>query len=289
MTTRLAWENPAGTRPEGGANHVFKAGSWSGGELLLCTETTVLVLDAQLELQRVISHPWFNDVHHVARVGERLHVVSTGLDALLVLGADDDPVEVVGALDQDVWERFDPRVDYRLVPSTKPHASHPNYVAETPDGRWLTRAKQHDAVLLGDRSRTLPLGDSIVHDGHVDGDRIWYTGVNGRVVLASWREGRVLREWDLNELDDRPGPLGWCRGIHPHGGLVYVGFSHLRRTRFRQNVAWVKDRLSASSRQARSTRIVAYDLRGSGEKVAEWDLEAGGMGAVFSILPPHND
>ena len=82
----LAYASPSGRRPAERASHVFKAGSWDGAHLLLCTQTEVVVFDPAAErVVRTLSHPWFNDVHHVARIDGHLHVVSTGLDAVLVL------------------------------------------------------------------------------------------------------------------------------------------------------------------------------------------------------------
>ena len=71
-------------------SHVFKSGSWDGSLLLLCTQTEVVwFAPEQGAVVRTLSHPWMNDVHHVERIDGRLHVVSTGLDAVLVFARDD--------------------------------------------------------------------------------------------------------------------------------------------------------------------------------------------------------
>ena len=36
------------------------------------------------------------------------------------------------------WERFDPEVDYRQVPTTKPHETHPNFVFIVEEDVWVT-------------------------------------------------------------------------------------------------------------------------------------------------------
>src|SRR5690606_20512594 len=151
---------------------------WDGDVLLLCTEREVLRVDPDgWAVLEVISHPWFNDLHAVARIDGRLHVVSTGLDAVLVLD-DGDVTEAHGVLGPF---RGRPEVDYRAV-STKPHRSHPNHVFEALGRAWVTRLEQHDAVCLDDPGLRLAIELGPVHDGLVVGASVWFTVVDGRLV-----------------------------------------------------------------------------------------------------------
>ena len=64
---------------------------------------------------------------------------------------------------------------------------------------------------------------------------------------------------------------------------VVVGFTRLRRTRFRENVEWVKLQAGVGgSVPSEPARIAAYDLR-SRERVWEVLVEPHDLHAVFGI------
>ena len=63
-------------------------------------------------------------------------------------------------------------------------------------------------------------------------------------------------------------------------GMIWVGFSRIRPTRFRDNVSWV----ARGFKRTLPTRIALYDLTRR-TCVMEHDLEPMGIGAVYSILP----
>ncbi len=280
----LEYVSPPGSCPEQEPSILFKSGSWDGQELLVCTQTEVLRIDpvAGRVLERV-SHPWFNDLHHVARVRGRIHVVCTGLDCLLVLDERGDIAAALGALGQDPWARFDPDTDYRLVHTTKPHASHPNFVSEAAGSRWLTRFEQGDALALDRDLPPIPVSSDRIHDGLAVGDELWFTAVSGEIVRASAATGQALERWDLKDFP-RSGrePLGWCRGLHVERERVLVGFSRLRPTKFVQNLSWLRGALNRP--EPEPCRVVAYDLKGR-RQLSSWNLEEAGMSAVFSVLP----
>lgn len=280
----LEYQSPEGHCPARDPSVLFKAASWDDGRLLLCTQTEVLVVDPKnWRIERVISHPWFNDVHHVARIGGRLHVVSTGLDSLFVLDESGAVVEQHSATGEDPWIRFDRNVDYRLLATTKPHRAHPNYVFHAAGTRWLTRFEQHDALPIDRPGASIPIGPDPVHDGVPVGSSVWFTVVAGQVVEADPLTATVRNRYDLNRLR-RPedAPLGWCRGICVERDRVLLGFSRLRPTLFMQNLAWLRAPLNRP--EPAPTRIAAYDLA-AGRELASWNLEEVGMSAVFSILP----
>ena len=282
----LEYESPPGRRPVELPSFVFKAASWDGAELLLCTQTEVVVFDPVAgRVLRTVSHPWFNDVHHVQRIGGRLHVVSTGLDLLLVFDEDDaEVVEVHSATGADPWERFDPDTDYRLVATTKPHQAHPNYVFEVDGAAWLTRFEQRDALRVGGEPASLRLAEAPVHDGVPHGGQVWFTVVAGQVVSTDPTRGVINDRYELGPMGDDDGrPLGWCRGICVEDDRVLLGFSHLRPTAIKQNLSWLRKPLGRRQ-EAAPTRVDAYDLAG-GRRLTSWEMQSNGISSIFSILP----
>lgn len=279
-------ETPAAARPDRRPSILFKCGSVSGDRLAVPTQTEILVYRVPgFELVRYASLPLFNDVHH-ARIREdgTILVANTGLDMLLELNADDTLGRQWAVADGDMpWDRFDPTIDYRRVPTTKPHRAHPNFVFELGADIWTTRFEQRDALCVtsGRQLKTFAAGphDGLPHDGHV-----YFTSVDGRIMVADPRTERICRVIDLNAADATE-PLGWCRGLLISGSTAWVGFSRLRPTAIRRNLYWAKERFSAGrSHYARPTRISAYDLT-TGALSAEINLEDHGLNSVFSILP----
>jgi hypothetical protein len=64
---------------------------------------------------------------------------------------------------------------------------------------------------------------------------------------------------------------------------MWVGFTRIRKTRFRENILWVKNVLQ-NGKSEKPTRIALYDLVDK-RCMQEFDLEAHGMNLVFSIFP----
>jgi hypothetical protein len=266
---------------------LFKAATLAGGRLYTCTQTEVLIYETTT-WSRVgyLSHPWFNDLHHVLpRPGGTLLVAVTGLDLVLEVEPGGELLRTWGALGQDPWQRFDPKVDYRKVPTTKPHASHPNFVFETGGGIWATRFEQKDAVCLTDPRRRIAIDVERPHDGIVDGSRAYFTTVDGHVVIADLESQRVERVVDLNAIAGSPLALGWCRGLAvlDGGRRLVVGFSRLRPTRFRENVRWVKHQLGLRSTPGNlPSRIACFDFEAE-RLLWEENLEQHGLSVLFSI------
>ena len=283
--TVLEYTSPAGRRPVKNPSFVFKAGSWDGEHLLLCTQTEVVVFDPASErVVRTISHPWFNDVHHVARIGGKLHVVSTGLDVVLVLGDHDEVVEVHSATGTDPWARFDRDTDYRLVPTTKPHGAHPNYIFESQGHRWVTRFEQRNALGIDSDAASVKIAKDPIHDGVPTADGVWFTVVSGQVVKLDPTCSRELARYNLDAIGNEGGrPMGWCRGIHVEPERTLLAFSRLRPTKLKQNLKWLRGPLGKAP-EAAPTRVSAYDLEG-GRKLQTWPLEDAGISSIFTVLP----
>lgn len=265
----------------------FKAATIVGDRLYACTQTEVLVYALpDFTVQHYVSLPCFNDVHHVCPSSRgTLLVASTGLDAVFEVTLDGAMVGEWGVLGQDVWDRFDREIDYRQVVTTKPHASHPNYVIEQDGELWVSRFKQRDSYCLNFDAR-VPISVAGPHDGVVHDGICYFTTVDGRIVGVDLARREVVAMHNLNEYPGHEGALGWCRGLAPlGGGLFLVGFSRLRPTKMRENIWWVKHKLGLSEHSnVLPTRIALYDTAQQ-RLHGEVDLEPYGLNAVFSIHP----
>jgi hypothetical protein len=286
VRTAVEYETPTEARPdEGLSSSLFKSGTLVGNKIYACTSTEVLVFALPaFERLNYISLPCFNDLHHVtpARDGNLL-VVSTGLDMVVRVTAEGRVLEEWDVLQQPAWQRFSRDIDYRKIASTKPHRSHPNFVFELGDEVWVTRFEQRDAICLTDPRKRIDISVESPHDGLVYGDSIYFTVVDGRLVVANVTTLAVEAVVDLKVPDDPSAILGWCRGLLPvSGGRVWVGFSRIRRTRFEENILWVK-RILREGTLARPTYIALYDIAGK-RRLQEINLEPHGMNVIFSIL-----
>lgn len=285
----LEYESPTAHRPDDSPSIVFKAASITGNRAYLCTQTEILICDfPSFAIRQVISLPCFNDVHHVAVAPDsRLFVAVTGLDAVAELAPDGTLLRLTSVVGGSVWDRFSQTVDYRKVPTTKPHQAHPNFVFFIDGQPWVTRFEQRDAIPLhGKRNDAdvFRLGDEPVHDGYVAGRHVYFTTVDGYILrfdLASREKRSFVLPAMRGSYRDRP--LGWCRGILPLGDKVWVGFSRVRFTELRRNLDWIRrgfreiDRLPPAP-----TRIACYDLAGN-TLLEEIVLEQQAMNTIFSI------
>jgi hypothetical protein len=282
VTTELEYLSPAGTNVAENPQVLFKSATVVGDTLYASTQTEVIIFRVpELEQTGHISLPCFNDVHHVRPMPNgNLLVANSGLDMCLELGRDGSVVREWNTLGEAPWEKFDPAIDYRMGISTKPHGSHPNHVFLLGDEPWATRFEQRDAVALNDHSRRIDIGLERIHDGVVNGDKVWFTTVDGKLVVADTTSLEVEEIIDLTEMHDDTELLGWCRSLHfvPEG--VWVGFSRIRPTKIRENVGWV----ARGFKRDLGTHIALYDLDGR-KLLQEIDLERHGLSAVFSILP----
>src|SRR3954454_25077955 len=63
----LEYQSPPEHCPDEMPSHVFKAATIQEDKAYLCTQTEVLVCDfPSFAIRQVISHPFFNDLHHAA-------------------------------------------------------------------------------------------------------------------------------------------------------------------------------------------------------------------------------
>jgi hypothetical protein len=263
----------------------FEGGALTGDTLYTCTRTEALVYRLpQFSLLAHVSLPCFNDIHHVRPTQDgNLLVTSTGLDMVVEVTLDGKTLQEWGVLGESPWIRFSREVDYRKVPSTKPHGAHPNFTFFLNGELWVTRCIKKDAVCLTRPDGRIAVDIALCHDGEVYGGKVYFTTVDGHVVIVDAETLVTETVVDLNKIDN-PGnaTLGWCRGL----GLlderhVWVGFTRLRETRFKENVRWVKRFIKG---EEKPTHIALYDLVGR-KRLLEVDLEPYGMHGIFGIFP----
>src|SRR4030095_15903238 len=122
-------------------------------------------------------------------------------------------------------------------------------------------------------------------DGFVDGDRIYFTTVDGRIVIVNRHTKSVDRVVNLNSsTGDKKVLLGWCRGLLPvDDRYMWVAFTRVRKTKFVENVLWFRSIVKEGVHD-KPTHISLYDLEES-RCLKEIDLEPYGMNIVFSIFP----
>jgi hypothetical protein len=285
----LEYESPPEHCPDDSPSIVFKAASITKNRAYLCTQTEILICDfPSFAIQKIISLPCFNDVHHVAVAPDgRLFVAVTGLDAVAELAPDGTLLRLVSVVGGSVWDRFSPTADYRKVHTTKPHHAHPNFVFFLDGHPWVTRFEQRDAIPLDGRANgreIFHLGEEPVHDGYVVGRHVYFTTVDGFILrfdLASGERQSFALPAMRGSYCDRP--LGWCRGILPLGESIWVGFSRVRFTTLRHNLDWIRRGFRHIERLPPApTRIACYDLA-KHLLVEEIDVEQQGVNTIFSI------
>lgn len=268
LAPMLTWRTP--DLPTG-FGHRFGAPSVDGATLVLCTEREVVCVDAQGA--RASSDRRYNDLHHARVIDGETWVAATGLDGVLA------------------GDRFLPVVEGARVPDGDlrlrdlPDRVHPNHLLVHRGRAWVTRGTRGDVVPV-DGGPPVKLAEVAVHDGVLTDEGAWFTGVDGRLVLADLDRGCVIRELHLD-----PGhgePLGWCRGLWVGEGTAWVGFTRIRTTRLRGHLAWVRGRLRGRPvATRRPTRLVQVDLR-DGAILRELPTEDAGLDAIFGLVeaPP---
>jgi hypothetical protein len=286
VQTCVEYKTRSDARAHEHSSSIFKSGTLVGDVLYACTNTEILVFKLpQFEMINYISLPCFNDVHHVTPSCDgSLLVVSTGLDMVVRMTPRGENIEQWSVLGEPPWQRFSRDIDYRKVESTKPHQAHPNFAFELGSDVWVTRLRQRDAICLTDPNKRIDIALESPHDGLVRGSDIYFTLVDGRLVVVNAETLKVERVVDFKALDDPNALLGWCRGLLPlEDDRMWVGFTRVRKTRIQENVLWVK-RVFEEGMVEEATHISLYDLKNS-RCLKEFDLEPYGMNIVFSIFP----
>lgn len=265
--------------PEGTAI-TFQAGAIQGNLLYICTQTEVLIYELPGFKQiGYLSLPFFNDLHHVrpTPTGDLL-VANAGLEMVIHMKSSGEICNTWNVLGETPLQLPGP-IDYRKV-STKPHRSHPNYLFYIGMEPWATRFHQGDAICLTQPEKRIEISKERIHDGLVHEGKIYFTSVNGWIYVADTSTLVVEREINLAEMHPEGTLLGWCRSLFMDGNRLWVGFSRIRPTKWRENVTW----LVRGFKNVKPTHIACYDLT-QGKCIQEVDLEPMGLNAVYSIFP----
>jgi len=283
MLDKFEYVTPPSACPQEAPGIGFKAATVYGNKLYACTSTEVLIYELP-DFRQVgyISLPCFNDLHHVLPTPTgTLIVVVTGLDLVVEVGLDGKVLREWSVVGEDTWARFSRDIDYRKVPTTKPHRSHPNFAFMLDDSIWATRCQLKDAICLTKPGLRIDVEVSYPHDGLIFNGTIYFTTVDGHLVMVNPRTLKVERVVDLNAIDNPEGNvLGWCRGLLPlTENLVWIGFTQLRRTKLVENLSWLK----GANPHSKPTRIALYDIR-TKRCLREIPLGLFGMDVIFSIL-----
>ncbi|HEU5097961.1 MAG TPA: hypothetical protein VFU22_02880 [Roseiflexaceae bacterium] len=259
----------------------FQASTLQDGTLYTCTQTELLVYDVPSFKQKAyITLPCFNDVHHVRPSPDgHLLVANAGLEMVMEVTLAGEIRRVWNVLGEDPWARVSREVDYRRI-STKPHRSHPNYVFCIGEEIWATRFHQGDAVSLTRPGRSMHVSDKRIHDGVLHQGYVYFTSVDGSVVVVNADTLQIEQLIDLNSMHAEGTLLGWCRSLLIDGDLLWAGFSRIRPTKFRENVSW----MVRGFKRGMPTHVVCYDLRRR-RCITEIDLEVAGLGAIYGIFP----
>jgi hypothetical protein len=264
---------------------LFKAGTLHEGKLYLCTSTEILVYELpSFRCIGYLSLPHFNDLHHVCRAQNgHLLVANTGLDMVIELTLDGIVQREWNVLGVEPWERFSRETDYRRIASTKPHLAHPNFVFQIDDEYWVTRGDRGDAISLTRPGRQVKITSVTPHDGFVYRGRIYFTTVDGTIVVVNQVSLRIEETVDLKALGKKANTLlGWCRGLCLQDeSRIWIGFTRVRKTKFRENLNWVKHVFHDCEAP---THIALYNIV-SRECIKEIDVEPFGMNVLFGIYP----
>jgi len=289
--TCLEYKSPRAVRATNNSSINFHSGALIGHVLYTCTTTEVLIFRVpSFERIGYISLPCFNDVHHVTPTSDgNLLVVSTGLDMVIKVTPEGKTVAEWSVLDEPPYARFSRDIDYRKVETTKPHGSHPNFVFELEGDTWVTRFNQRDAVTLNGSGKRIEIAVEKPHDGLVHGDRILFTSVDGKIVMVNRRTLLIEEVVDLRRIQDHDGQIlpAWCRGLLPvDEKRIWVGFTRIRKTLFRENVRWVKTVLREGT-VMKPTHIALFDIARK-KCLKEFDLEPYGLNTIFGIFQVPN-
>jgi hypothetical protein len=283
---KVEYKSPPEARASEETSDVFKSSTIVGSRFYTCTSTEVLVYEMP-EFRRIsyVSLPCFNDLHHVTPTRDgNLLVAVTGLDMVVKFTPEGKVLNYWNVLGKDPWARFSPEVDYRKVESTKPHDSHPNAAFELGDDVWVTRLQQRDAICLTRPGLRINIEVQRPHDGLLWNGQLYFTTVDGRIVIANPESLQVERIVDLHEIHRNSQHedilLGWCRGILPvDERRIWVGFTRVRKTMFMENVLWIK---KGFQNKSKPTHLGLYDIAEQ-KCLQEIDLEGHGMNVIFGI------
>lgn len=270
-----------------GLSMMFKGAYLSGDRLFVVTNTEVLQYRySDFSLLSVITHESFNDLHAVIVNDAGLYVCNTGLETVQVFSAQGDLIDTKNIASTATWDRFDRSVDYRRVATTKPHEVHINHLFELNGAVWVNLGSRRSARTLGSPVKHIDM-DSwfdedekvLCHDGLVRNGKIYFTSVNGSIVVADQESLEVVERIKYSTTDEGDRRIGWTRGIEVIGNRAYVGVTKMRHSKFKEYTRWM-----LTGRQGdMPSSILEVDL--STHKITDCYEMKGFQGcAIYSII-----
>jgi len=237
---------------------LFHSGQLNGSQLVVTTSSEVVFFNTDTwKIDKVITHKWFNDLHHAVIRGNDLFVCNTGLQAVHRMSLDGEMLDTWSVVDKPVWDTYDPEVDYRPL-DTKPHEAHPNHLYFVDDELWVTRCQLQDTVKVQDIHCRTNIAVGRPHDGNPVGDLVWFTTINGNLMGMNVKTGIADRPIDLNTIDTNRGQLGWCRGVrHIDDDTALVAFSQFRPSKHKDFIHWIM----GDGKNRLPSRISLFDLK----------------------------
>lgn len=85
--------------------------------------------------------------------------------------------------------------------------SHPNHVFELDGEVWVTRFEQRDAICLTTSSPRTDIAAQRSHDGYLFGDRVYFTTVDGHVVIANRKTLQIEQMTSFNQVSEKTGQV----------------------------------------------------------------------------------
>ena len=283
----LTHESPLEARAGEQSSVLFKSGAIAGDRLYACTSTEVLIYQVpEFKQLTYLSLPFFNDLHHVSVTPHgTLMLAVTGLDMVAEISVSGELLHTWSALgEDDGWRPPAADTDYRKIPTLKPYRAHPNYVFWAQDEPWVSRGDLGDAICLNDKRRRIDLGTKeCIHDGWKSAGRLYFTSVDGHLIVVDEERLTVEERIDLNAIGDAEKVgFSWCRGALPvDERRVWVGFTRIRQTRWKEKIKWIKHLALGFPRP---TSLALYDIVDR-RLLQEINLEPAGMHATFGAVP----
>jgi len=262
-----------------GIDNKFNSSTFLGDKLLTCSGTEAFIYEwPSLKLINSFSHPLLNDVHDITEINDSYYLANTGLDSILIFSRNGDFKEIINTGETPIWDRFDKEVDYRKIPSTKPHLIHPNHVFEVNGEIYTTRFHQKDAVNIADHSDRFNIEFQRPHDGHLYGDRVYFTTVDGCIVSfdAKTKQDKCIH--DLNKIFDWEISMGWCRSFCMKNNIAVVGFTALRKTSLERNIDWLKRTVNINE----YSFLAVFDIK-KNLPIKTIPIEKGHTDVIFSL------
>ena len=148
----------------------------------------------------------------------------------------------------------------------------------------MSRGDRGDAICLDDPRRRIDLGSAtVIHDGFSHRGWLYFTAVDGRLLVVDEERLTIEATIDLSRIGEAQTPnYSWCRGVLPlDERRVWVGFTRIRETRWKEKVKWIKHLALGFPRP---TSLGLFDIV-ERRLLQEINLEPLGMHAIFAPLP----